>query len=80
MTRLQPRLRVKDVAQERGISRAKLGRLSDLSDWTMRAVWKNPYYNIGLQTLARIARALDVSIYDLIEESPAERTGELMDE
>jgi DNA-binding Xre family transcriptional regulator len=66
-------LRVREIAEVRNLSRASLMRSSGLSDWTMRQVWKKPGYNIGLQTLAKIAWALDVSICELIEESQEER-------
>lgn len=51
-----------------GISRTKLTRLSDLSDWTVRSAWRNSSYTIGVRTLAKIAMAQGVSVSDLIEE------------
>jgi DNA-binding Xre family transcriptional regulator len=51
-----------------GISRSKLTRLSVLSDWTVRSAWRDPSYAMGVQTLAKIAMALGVSVSDLIEE------------
>ena len=51
-----------------GISRTKLTRLSDLSEWTVRSAWRDPSYTNGVQTLGKIAMAQGVSVSDLIEE------------
>ena len=56
------RLRVRELAEERGIGKAKLSRLSDLSIWTIRAMWSDPGYDAGIQTLAKVARALNVCV------------------
>jgi post-segregation antitoxin (ccd killing protein) len=58
--------------KEGGISMAKLTRVSDLFDWTVRSAWKTPSYTIGVLTLAKIARALGVSVSELIEEESQE--------
>jgi DNA-binding Xre family transcriptional regulator len=58
---------IRQRVKERGISRAKLTRVSDLSDWTVRSAWRDPSYTNGVQTLGKIAMALRVSVSDLIE-------------
>lgn len=65
------RLRVGAVAKEKGVSKSKLSRDSDLSLWTIRALW-NPDYNASIKTLAIVARALEVRVCDLIEEGDEE--------
>ena len=61
-------LKVRALAEEKGISMAKLSRLSDLSLWTVRAMWRDPSYDAGIQTLAKVARALEVSVCALLQE------------
>ncbi len=60
------RLRVRALAEEKGISMARLSRLSDLSLWTVRSMWRDPMYDAGIQTLAKVARAMDVSVSALL--------------
>ena len=69
------RLRVRALAEEKGISMARLSRLSDLSLWTIRSMWRDPMYDAGIQTLAKVARAMGVRVRDLLEEDEDEATG-----
>ena len=64
------RLRVKEVAESKGISMGKLSRLSDVTYNTIRTLYRHPEGGVNIQTLYRIAKALDVSVADLIEEIP----------
>ena len=62
------RLRVKEVAAEKGISIARLARKADLDYKTVYRVANDPYAEITTMTLSRLAEALDVSARDLIED------------
>jgi DNA-binding Xre family transcriptional regulator len=62
------RLRVQEVAKEKGISMGKLSRIADVSYRTIRLIYKDPTRDVSLNTLEKLAKALDVSIADLIEE------------
>ncbi len=62
------RLKIKEVAQEKGISMAKLSRMADISYNTAQAISHNPHHDISLYVLDRIAKALGVKVSDLIEE------------
>ena len=62
------RLKIRELAEQRGISRTKLSRLSDTNYKTIDLIWKNPYMDVKMQTLIRIAKALSVRVTDLIEE------------
>ncbi len=63
------RLRVKEVLQEKGMSRGKLSRLSDVALMTISRICNQPTtYSPTLNTLERIAKALNVPIGDLYEE------------
>ena len=66
------RLKVKEVAQSKGITMTKLHHLTELNYKTIYAVWHNPQHDVTLRTLEKIAKALGVSILDLIEDVPEE--------
>ena len=64
------RLRVKEVAKAKGVSMAKLSRLADLSPKTIEAIYRNPYRDVSVSTLGKIATALDVGMSELVENIP----------
>jgi DNA-binding Xre family transcriptional regulator len=59
------KLRVKDIAEKQGMTRAKLARSADLTYETVHEIWKNEYKDVSISTLAKIARALQVEISEL---------------
>ena len=61
------RLRVRELAEERGISLTRLSRLADVNYKTVRAVWHDPEQGINTKTLERIATALGVPMSELFE-------------
>jgi DNA-binding Xre family transcriptional regulator len=67
------RLKVKEVARQRGISQGKLSRLSDVDLTTLQRIYKNPTSaNVTVFTLDKLARALGVDASELIESVPDE--------
>ena len=62
------RLRVKEVATQKGISMTRLSRLADTNYKTIKAIFDNPYREVTTTTLDKLAKALEVSVIDLIEE------------
>ncbi len=64
------RLKVKDIAKQKGISMGKLSRLSDTSYRTIQRIYNDPTYMPTIPTLERIARALQVPTSELIEDVP----------
>ncbi len=66
------RLRVKEVAQERGLSLSRLSRISDVSYKVVQRMWRNPEESFNTESLKRIAAALNVSMGDLFEDVPDE--------
>lgn len=64
------RLRVKEIAREKGISMGKLQRDADVAYNTVKRMFKDPYYITTTETLGKLARALGVSPGELIEEVP----------
>lgn len=64
------RLKVKEIAEAQGYNMSSLSRKSDVPFNTVRRAWKNPQYEIRLDALHRIAKALGVKTGDLIEDLP----------
>ena len=64
------RLRVREVAQAKGITMAKLGRMADLNQRTMQAIYNDPYRDVAYSTLVKLAKALEVDVAELTEEVP----------
>jgi DNA-binding Xre family transcriptional regulator len=64
------RLRVKEVAQVKGISMMKLSQRSEVSFSTVRLIFNDPYRSVTTDTLARLAKVLGVSPLDLLEDVP----------
>ncbi len=62
------RLRVKEIAKEKGISMGKLQRDADVAYNTVKRMFKDPYYITTTETLGKLARALGVTPGELIEE------------
>lgn len=62
------RLRVKEIAREKGISMGKLQRDADIAYNTIKRIFKNPYYVTTTETLGKLAKVLGVSPGELIEE------------
>jgi DNA-binding Xre family transcriptional regulator len=62
------RLKVKEIAQSKGVSQGRLSRLSDVNLKTLQHIWQKPTSsNVTLYTLDKIATALDVDASELIE-------------
>jgi DNA-binding Xre family transcriptional regulator len=66
-------LKVKEVAQAKGISQGKLARKADVDIKTVRRVFRNPREIITTETLDKFATALEVDACDLIEHIPNNR-------
>ncbi len=66
------RLRVKEVAQQKGFNMSSLSRASGISFRTIKRYFRDPYFHASLDTLYKIARAMNVPTSDLFEEVPDE--------
>jgi DNA-binding Xre family transcriptional regulator len=64
------RLRVKEVAKEKGFSMNKLSQRSEVSYHIIRDICRDPFKTINTDTLNRLAMALGVPVTDLIEDVP----------
>lgn len=66
------RLRVREIAEQKGFNISSLSRKSDVSHNTIRRLWHDPYRHVDLVVLQRIAKVLEVPTGDLIEDVPDE--------
>ena len=64
------RLRVKEIAEEKGYNMSSLSRASDVSFTTIKRYFRKPYSYATTDTLEKIALTLGVEIGDLIERVP----------
>ena len=62
------RLKVREIARQKSISMTRLHTRSEVAYNTVRKVWRDPYAEITLTTLGRLAEALEVPTCDLIED------------
>jgi DNA-binding Xre family transcriptional regulator len=66
------RLKVKEVARAKGMSQRKLSLVTGIDDNNIRRIFHNPYANITMETLDKLATALGVDASELIESVPPE--------
>jgi transcriptional regulator with XRE-family HTH domain len=63
------RLRVRELAQARGLDQSKLSRKADVAYKTIHKLWSDKEdLEAELSTLRKLARTLGVKITDLIED------------
>ena len=72
---MKVRLRVKEVAAEKGVSMTKLSQRSEVAYNMVRKLMRDPYAEVTLSTLRRLANVLGVSTKDLIEDVPDDVQG-----
>ena len=72
---MKVRLRIKEVAAEKGVSMTKLSQRSEVAYNTVRKLIRDPYAEVTLSTLRRLADVLGVSTKDLIEDVPDDAQG-----
>jgi transcriptional regulator with XRE-family HTH domain len=68
------RLKVKEIAVSKGFNQSSLSRASDISFTTIRRIWRDPYYEVSVPVLHKIARALGVTTSELIDDITDEHT------
>ena len=72
---MKVRLRIKEVAAEKGVSMTRLSQRSEVAYNTVRKLMRDPYAEVTLSTLRRLADVLGVSTKDLIEDVPDDAQG-----
>jgi DNA-binding Xre family transcriptional regulator len=66
------RLKIKEVAQQKGFSMSRLSRESNMAYKTIQTIWRDPYHEVTTTTLNKLARTLGVDPSELIEYVPDE--------
>lgn len=61
------RLRVKEVATEKGFNMSSLSRASDVSFKTVKKLFREPFSDVNISTLEKLALAMNVEVADLVE-------------
>ena len=64
---MKVRLKVKELALERGFNQSTLSRTANVDFKTIQRLFRDPYRDVSISTVVKIAWALDVSLTDLIE-------------
>jgi DNA-binding Xre family transcriptional regulator len=68
------RLRIREVAESKGITRTRLSRLADMNYKTINLLWNDPFREVTSTTLNRIAEALQVPATELLEDVPSKES------
>jgi DNA-binding Xre family transcriptional regulator len=66
------RLRVKEVAEAKGMSMARLARRADIDYKTVQRIYRDPLREVTTTTLDKLAKALEVDVRELLESVPDE--------
>ena len=69
------RLKIKELAQEKGISQYRLAKDSGVDIRTVQRIFRDPYRIITTETLDRFARVLQVDASELVESVADEGQG-----
>lgn len=76
ITRAMPsRFRLNEIVDERGIALRELARLSGVTYPTVSSIYHNRAKGVVLSTLDKLAEALGVSVFDLIQPAPSRKRG-----
>ena len=67
---MKVRVKLKEVTEAKGMSMTKLSHRSEVAYGTIRRLFRDPYAEVTLSTLRRLADALGVATCDLIEDVP----------
>ena len=69
------RLKVKELAEQRGFNMSSLSRAANISFNTVKRMYRDPYRSTSTETLERIAKVLGVPTGDLLEDVPENEGG-----
>lgn len=66
-SRMKIRLKARELAEEKGFNQSSLSRKANVDFKTIQRLFRDPYRDISVSTLVKIARALKVDMHDLVE-------------
>jgi DNA-binding Xre family transcriptional regulator len=64
------RIKLREVAKEKGFSQARLSRRADVDLRTIQRIYKDPFTTVNTITLDKLATALGVDVRELLESVP----------
>ena len=64
------RIKVQQIAIEKGIGQGKLARMADMDRKTLKRIYKDPFADISIYTLDKLATALGVNASELSVPDP----------
>lgn len=67
------RLKIKEIAQQKGMSQRRLSLRSGVDINTVRKLFQYPFSNVTTETLDKFAKVLGVDASELIESVPDEK-------
>ena len=65
--KMKLRLKIRELAEAQGLDRAKLARRADVTYQTVHNIWNNPYANVSIATLEKLAQALNCDVSEVYE-------------
>lgn len=66
---MKVRLKVKELALERGFNQSTLSRAANVDFKTIQRLFRDPYRDVSMSTAVKIAWALNIPLTDMIEVS-----------
>ncbi len=69
---MRVRLKIKEIAEAKGFNQSSLSRAANVDFKTVKRAFRDPYRDIAVSTLAKLAQALKVDISELVETLPDE--------
>lgn len=60
-------LKVREIAERKGVKAAQLGRRANLSNAAIYGIWNGTTIDPGIRTLAKLAKVLGVETHELYE-------------
>jgi DNA-binding Xre family transcriptional regulator len=66
---MEIRLKVKEVATQKGFNQSSLSRAANVDFKTVKRIFQDPTRDVSLSTVVKIAWALNASLDDLLEVS-----------
>jgi transcriptional regulator with XRE-family HTH domain len=74
---MRARLKIKEIAQEKGVSLRKLANRSEVDINRIRDLMRDPYLNATTYTLQKLATVLGVDVSELIESVPDNKSSQV---
>ncbi len=62
-------IRLREIAQQKGLDIAKISRRADLNYKTVFQLWHDPHRDVSMHTLEKMAKAMDIRVIDLLDEN-----------